>query len=308
MAKPSLVSKLGRPTQERLQRHALALQTTYFNHETTETSDLVRIADRVYTFNWYFDRAIVIETDEGLVVTDPFSPFLTKALMQALRSQGIDKPCHSVIYSHFHLDHVRGAGELGPANVIAHWKCPEYWQDFDASATADILPPTRLVDGDVSLTIGDVQVDLLYLGLSHTDTLYAISVPGDGVLYAPDTVGVGVFLPTGGVSLYTPGYFKALDRMAGLDFTTFVGSHFGWGSKEDFLAAVEHQCDIRDWVREALRKHEGPISPFQDRKILLAIYDDVYPRIKAKYSSLHGFDTQALFAVITAFTSEYVGN
>jgi glyoxylase-like metal-dependent hydrolase (beta-lactamase superfamily II) len=275
---------------------------------TTQGSSLAKLTDRVYTFNWYFDRTIVIDTDEGLVVTDPFSTHLSGALSAALAGHGLAKPCHTVIYSHFHLDHVRGAAHLAPVHVVAHHKCPDYWLDFDAHATADILAPTRLIDGDTTLTIGHLDIELLYLGLSHTDTLYAIHVPSEGVLYAADTVGIGVFLPSGGIALYTPGYFRALDRMAELDFTTFVGSHFGWGTKQQFLAAVEHQRDIHDWVRDAVRRHDGPVSPFQDRRQLLAIYDDVYNQIQAKYGMLHGFDTQALFAIVTTFTNEYVGN
>lgn len=303
-----MLTRLALPLQERLQRQVLAQQTTYFNNPTTQGSSLARLTDRVYTFNWYFDRTIVIDTDEGLVVTDPFSTHLTGALSGALAQHGLGRPCHTVAYSHFHLDHVRGAAHLAPDHVVAHHKCPDYWDDFDAYATADILAPTRLIDGDTTLTIGHLDVELLYLGLSHTDTLYAVHVPSEGVLYAADTVGIGVFLPTGGIALYTPGYFRALDRMAELDFTTFVGSHFGWGTKQQFLAAVEHQRDIHHWVRDAVRRQDGPVSPFQDRRQLLAIYDDVYKQIKAKYRTLHGFDTQALFAFVTTFTNQYVGN
>jgi glyoxylase-like metal-dependent hydrolase (beta-lactamase superfamily II) len=303
----TVLKRLTAPVLDRAQRAAVGMMTSYFNHPTTQGSALTRLSDRVLTFNWYFDRAIIVETDDGLMITDPFNTTLTTQLSQQLHDDGIHAPCHTVVYTHFHLDHVRGAAALQPRHIVAHTKCPEYWKDFEPEATAEVLTPTDLVDGDTSLTIGGVEVELLDVGLSHTDTLLLVHIPSERILYSADTVGIGVFLPTGGISLYTPGYFRALDRMAKLDFDIFVGSHFGWGTKAEFLDAVQHQYDIRDWVRDALRRHTGTIPPFQDRRSLLAIYDDVHTKIKSKYQSLHGYDTQALYAIISSVTAEYVG-
>ena len=42
-----------------------------------------------------------------------------------------------------------------------------------------MLPPTRLIAGDTVLTIGGVEIRALYMGLSHTDTLYAFHLPAE---------------------------------------------------------------------------------------------------------------------------------
>jgi glyoxylase-like metal-dependent hydrolase (beta-lactamase superfamily II) len=303
----STLNRLTRPILDGAQRRAMGMMTGYFNHPTTVGSELTALTDRVRTFNWYFDRAVVIRTDDGLVVNDPFNRTLTTELRRNLASSGADERVHTVIYSHFHLDHVRGAAALKPGHVVAHRKCVDYWKDFEPEDTAEILVPTDLVEGDTHLAIGGVDIELLDVGLSHTDTLLVTYLPAEGVVYAPDTVGIGVFLPTGGIALYTPGYFRALHRIASLNFDLFVGSHFGWGTKQEFLEAMQHQLDLRDWVRQALAEHDGPIPPFQDRRRLLAIYDDVHRKIKAKYGDLHGYDTQALYAIVATITSEYVG-
>ena len=304
----TVLKRLTLPVLDRAQRAAVGMMTSYFNHPTTEGSVLTRLTGRVLTFNWYFDRAIIVETGDGLIITDPFNTTLTTELGRRLHEKGIHTSCHTVVYTHFHLDHVRGAAALEPRHVVAHAKCPHYWKDFEPEATAEVLGPTNLIEGDTTLTIGGVDIELLDVGLSHTDTLLLVHIPSERLLYAADTVGIGVFLPTGGISLYTPGYFRALDRMAKLDFDIFVGSHFGWGTKAEFLDAVQHQYDIRDWVRDALRRHTGTIPPFQDRRCILAIYDDVHTKIKSKYQSLHGYDTQALYAIISSVTAEYVGH
>jgi glyoxylase-like metal-dependent hydrolase (beta-lactamase superfamily II) len=280
-------------------------QVGYFQTPSSTGAKLERLTNRVYTFHYFFDRTIIIDTDEGLVVTDPFSSEFTRQLKAALAKEGITKPVHTLIYTHYHVDHTRGGHELAPANIVAHVKCPEYWRDFDAT---DIAPPTRLIQGDEELVVGGVTIRLVYLGLSHTDTMYAVHVPTEGVLYAADTVGVKVFLPVGGVALYMPGYFRALDRMASLDFTTFVGSHFGYGTKQDYLDAIGLQKELRSLVQSAMAHHPGPTPAFVDRDRMLAIFDEVYGPLRDKYASWHGFDAQVLASFINAYVSEVVGN
>ena len=295
----------GCDLQRFIMREAVASQGDYFQtHPSTRTA-LTRLTEKVWTYNDGFDRALIVDTDEGLVVVDSFSAHLVHGLKAALARAGLSKPVHTLIYTHFHLDHVGGGAELSPANVIAHEKCPGYWKDFDAR---EILAPTRLIGGDAELTVGRVTFRLVYLGPSHTDTMYAVFVPSEGVLYSADTVGVHVFLPVGGVALYTPGYFRALDRMAQLDFSIFVGSHFGWGTKQDFLEAAQLQRDIRGTVRAAIKEHSGEIAAHVDGHRAVAIFDDFYDTLKAKYGNWYGFDSQVLASFINAYVGEFVGN
>ena len=200
--------------QRYLVGQALVQQANYFDTPSSRGAKLDRLAERVYTYNWEFDRTLVIDTAEGLVVIDPSNRHLTRGLLTALREVGLATRVHTVVYTHYHVDHVRGAEILEPQHVLAHVKAPEYWRDFE---TTDILPPTRLLDGDVELEIGGTQIRLLYMGLSHTDTLYAVHLPQSGIVFASDLVGVKVFLPAGGVSLHTPGHQGAGSaRCAGL--------------------------------------------------------------------------------------------
>lgn len=303
-----ILALVGLNFQRLLVRTLINSQADYFNTPSTTGAKLEQLTPRVYTFNWYFDRTLIIDTEEGLVVVDPFSVHLTGALREALAKAGLNKPVHTLIYTHYHLDHVRGGANLHPQHVLAHRKCPEYWADFTAAETADIVSPTRLLDGDVELSIGGTPIKLLYQGLSHTDTMYAVYLPDESLVYLADTVGVKVFLPGGGIALYTPGYMRALDRIAALDFTIFVASHFGHGSKQDYLDAVQLQKDIHGLVRKAMAKHEGPVPTFMEPKRMLAFVDDVYPALKERYGDWHGFSSQALSSIFAAYTAQYVGD
>lgn len=286
-------------------RIALKQQVGYFHTKGTEGSTLERLSERVYTFNWHFDRAIIVDTDEGLVITDPFNEHMTRAMLQALKNAGIDKPVHTVIYTHFHVDHVRGAGVLNPQNVIAHKRCEGYWKDLGATG---IMRPTEFVEGDVQREIGGVTMRLISLGMAHTDTNYAVYFPKQRALYLADMVGGRVFLPVGGIALYVPGYFRALEQLKAIDFEIFVPSHFAAGKRQDFLDAVAMQQDLRRLVAQAMTKHDGPIPTFMDEDRFLAVYDEVYPVLRARYGDWHGFDSQVLPSFLNQFVAEYVGN
>lgn len=290
-----------------LTKAAIRSQSAYFSGPGATGAKLERLTSRVWTFNWHFDRTLVIDTDAGLVVLDPFTPHLTAALRPALAAEGLRKPVHTLIYSHHHLDHVKGGGALEPGQVLAHEKCPVYWADQPVTETDGIARPTRLLTGNEELLIGGVRINLLHLGASHTDTLYAVHLPDEGVLYLADMVGVRVLLPGGGVALYSPGYLRALDRLAALEFDRFVPSHFGHGSKRDFLDAIRLQHDLHDLVRAARARHKGPTPLFTDAARLQSLIDDVLPRLRDKYGSWHGFEAQALSSIFAAYTAQHVG-
>jgi glyoxylase-like metal-dependent hydrolase (beta-lactamase superfamily II) len=266
--------------------------------------DLKKVTDRVYTFRWTWDRSIVVLTDEGVVVTDPMNAEAAAILKQELDKLAPGRPVHTMIYSHYHLDHVPGGAALHPQNVVAHAKCPGYWHDLaDEPATRAIVPPTRLIEGDQKLVIGGVEIDLLYLGLSHTDTLYAFYLPGERVLHTADLGLVRTVFPMGGPDMYMPGVIRAMDRLAQLDFDAWIPSHFGYGKKSDFLDAIEFTKTVRRLSLEALAKYGLPDTEAG----LLSGFHYVYDPLKAKYGGYHGFNEQALFIVARGFSGVLLG-
>lgn len=290
--------------QARILRYAISSQADYFKTRDTETPTLTKLSDRVYTYNWYFDRTLVVRTNDGLVVIDPFNRTMAENLRSALREAGITDPVHTLIYSHYHLDHVRGGGALQPQHVVAHAKSPTYWDDWDAR---DVLAPTRYVEGDQALVIGGVAIHMLYLGKAHSDTQYAFHIPGDRVVYAPDTVSVRVFLPGGGPDIYMPGFIRALKRIEAVDFDIFVASHFGWGSKADFSESVqmiEFVQALAERTVVELEQHE-PVLLRKDSLGLL--FDRMYEPLQARYGHWHGFESQAVNAITRHYTGAYLG-
>jgi glyoxylase-like metal-dependent hydrolase (beta-lactamase superfamily II) len=266
--------------------------------------DFKKITDRVYTFRWTWDRSLVIFTDDGIVVTDPFNKEAAAILKAELDRVAPGRPVHTMFYSHYHLDHVPGGAVLKPQNVVAHVKCPEYWAELaDEPSVRDIVKPTELIEGDQKKVIGGVEIDLLYLGHAHTDTLYAYYLPGEKVLYTVDMGLIRTVMPIGGPDMYMPGVLKQMDRLAALDFDAYVPSHFEYGHKADFLESVEFAKTVRRLAIETVSKYGLPDTESR----FLEGYHSMYDPLKAKYGHYRGFDQQSLFLVSRAFSGAILG-
>ena len=99
----------------------------YFHGPGIDGAQFEKVTDKIYTFRWNWYRNVVIVTDAGLVVIDPMNAEMASALKKELDRHFPRRKVHTLIYSHYHLDHTRGGAVLTPMNVIAHEKCPVYW-------------------------------------------------------------------------------------------------------------------------------------------------------------------------------------
>jgi len=126
-------------------RIAVGDLANYFGPEEYDGSELVKLSDRVYTYRWTWYRSIVIDTDEGLVITDPFNVEATAALKKHLKEAGLTKPVHTLFYSHYHLDHTEGGAALEPQEIVAHVKCPTYWADSRPPSSSKMIRRSPLV-------------------------------------------------------------------------------------------------------------------------------------------------------------------
>ncbi len=75
-----------------------------------------------------FSNVAVIDTAEGLVFIDASGPFHAARLHESVRAWS-DRPLHTAIYTHGHIDHVAGLGAFeaeghSQVRVIAHAACP----------------------------------------------------------------------------------------------------------------------------------------------------------------------------------------
>jgi len=275
----------------------------YFHGEGIDGARFERVGKRVYSYQWNWYRNLVISTDEGLVVIDPMNAQMAADLRKELAQAFPGQKVHTLIYSHYHLDHTRGGALLEPATVLCHEKCASYW---DAVEHEGVLAPTRALSGDTTLVIGGVEIRALYMGDSHTDTLYAFHIPSERLVFTADLGLVRTMAPDGVPDRYAPGYLKAMDRLIAIDFDTFIPSHFGYGKKQDLVDWRNMMEDGRRLAREAVRRNGTP--GVGDGTAQMARYfDHVYYPMRDKYGAWHGFDEMFVLNLVRDVIGESLG-
>ena len=273
----------------------------YFRGPGIDGTKFEQLTERVYTFHWSWYRNLIIDTPKGLVIIDPMNAQMSTALKAELDSHFPGKPVHTLFYSHYHLDHASGGAVLAPRNIIAHKKSPQYWDVVDSKS---VLRPTRYISGDKVFVIGGVEIRALYLGLSHTDTLYAFHIPSERLLFTADVGLVKTTAPDGVPDRYAPGYDAAMTRLAALDFDIFVPSHFGYGVKQDLIDWQQMMRDGQRLAREAIEIY-GP--PGVRKGQWNRYFKHIYPTLKEKYGDWHGFGDMYVLNFVRDIIGEAIG-
>jgi len=188
-----------------------------------------------------------------------------------------------------------------PENVIAHEKSEFYWAAVDSTG---VLEPTRHISGDTTLNIGGIEIQALYHGLSHTDTLYGFHIPSAKLVFSADVGLVKTVPPVGVPDRYAPGYLAAMDRIIDIDFDIFVPSHFGYGNKQDLVDWRNMIEDGRRYARQAVKQYNA--SGLQSDQ-MGNYFDAVYYPMRKKYGDWHGFNEMFVLNLVRDFTREALG-
>ncbi|WP_120501057.1 MBL fold metallo-hydrolase [Roseovarius sp. EL26] len=153
--------------------------------------------------NWVDDGAIalgiatytVVEGKQAFVYDTHVSPEHGAFIREHLNGLGVTDV--TVIYSHWHLDHVAGTSAFNDCDVIANEKTfhhlnarktvIETGQYHGPPAVNPLILPTQTFSGTMELTLGDRRVVLIEANI-HSDDATVLWLPEDGILLAGDTI------------------------------------------------------------------------------------------------------------------------
>jgi glyoxylase-like metal-dependent hydrolase (beta-lactamase superfamily II) len=203
------------------------------------------VAGDVYRFQNNFHYALVVVTDEGVVVVDPINAEASTWLKAELGKM-TDQPVTHLIYSHSHLDHASGGSVFADGTtVIAQENAP---------ADIDGVVPTERFSDTTTLEIGGKTLELTYLGPGHGQDMIAVVVRPENVGFITD-VAVPRRLPyrTFGGASNIDDWIDQIETVETLDFEILAPAHGNVGTKEDATEVRVYIETLRAEVLEGLR-------------------------------------------------------
>jgi len=203
-------------------------------HAQDAKRSITKIAGDLYRFQNNFHFSVFLVTPDGIIATDPINAQAATWLKGELKSR-FGVPVKYLIYSHDHVDHIAGGEVFAPqATVIAHERArATIIGEQRPTATPEVTFTDRM-----TVTLGGKSVELIYLGLSHSDNMIVMHFPEERALYTVDFVSVKR-LPYKNLSdAYMPEWIDAVRQVEAMDFDILVPGHGAMGTRAD---ATEHR-------------------------------------------------------------------
>ncbi len=209
----------------------IALLTLSFGPQATAQDtkrSLQHIEGDVYRFQNNFHFAMVVVTDDGIVVTDPINANAVAWLKDEL-SKRFTQPVTHMIFSHSHADHASGGQGWGDIEVIAH----EEMRKHVKIGAVDTAMPTTTFNDVYSFDLGSKTFELTYLGEGHGDDLIVTIVRPENVAFVVDVVSPKRLPWRDFPRTNIDGLIAQIKVVESLDFDILLPGHSVVGTKED---------------------------------------------------------------------------
>ena len=214
--------------------------------DVRKKTHVIEVGPRSYLIRMPIVNAVFFETDEGIVLVDTGMGPAGPAILDAIRSVS-DKPIHTIIYTHGHVDHAYGTWAITQAGetpeIIAHELLEERFHRYIRlrgslakymsqpeeqlpASESDLVWPTRYMKDRLELEIGGETFVLQHHRGETDDQLY-VWVPGRGALASADYY--QGFLPNAGngkrYQRHVEDWVVALEEMASLEPKILLPAH-----------------------------------------------------------------------------------
>jgi len=231
----------------------------------------VPVKDNIWSASEGIYRTVFLEGQKGSIAFDTLTtPGTARAYGGAIGRVFPNKPIHTIIYSHEHLDHTGYAADLAPkADIIAH----DYANRVIVARQSDgQLPATEVWHGErKAYSIDGCDFELIYPGPTHGDGNIAAYSPQSGVLFMVDTVAAGVgycYL----MDWHMAHYVDVMRRFLSLDWEIFIPGHFWIIDRQQFIDILnywEHQIEFaQQAVIDGVDPHDWTgLNKYTDEKL-----------------------------------------
>ena len=203
--------------------------------DTADPRSIDHVAGNLYRVHGggNYHSALLV-TSDGVIAFDPINKEAALWLKDEI-DQRFKLPVKYLVYSHSDEDHAIGGEVFAGAIVVGHEKTKA---TLIRNNTPTAIPDITFTD-ELTLTLGDSTVNLIYLGVGHGDNLLAIHFPDERAVLLVDIVFVQR-LAYGALGQladepqnYIPGWISSLHKVEGIDFDILLTGHGKSGTKAD---------------------------------------------------------------------------
>lgn len=184
--------------------------------------------------NWLDDGAYelgvasyaIVSGAEALVYDTHISLAHARAIREVLEGLGVTSI--RVVLSHWHVDHVAGNAVFADCEILSNAKTAAILKTREAELAADTPPivplvhPTRTFEGETTVTVGDIVVDLIEVDI-HSEDGTLLLVKDWGLLFAGDALEDTCTYVVEPERLRN--HLVDLARLKGLPFTAILPNH-----------------------------------------------------------------------------------
>jgi glyoxylase-like metal-dependent hydrolase (beta-lactamase superfamily II) len=195
--------------------------------------------DNVYIFRNGGHQAMFIVTKDGVIATDPIAygrPTGGQTYVDEIKKV-TDKPIKYLVYSHHHYDHIAGgkAFKDAGARIIGHANVTKRLKPLGDPNT--VLPDETFTDKKI-IKLGGTTLELLYLGVNHSDSNIVMRLPKEKLIFVVDTIPVGSFFGRGFIDIEPLATETWIKKVIALDWDRMIPGHPGQpggrlGTKKD---------------------------------------------------------------------------
>lgn len=217
--------------------------------QETPVREITQIAGDVYRFRNNFHYSVFMVTPEGVIVTDPINADTARWLKGEIATR-FGLPVRYLVYSHDHADHSSG-GEVfaDTALVVAH-------ENAKVQIVGENRPtavPQITFSDRMTIALGGKTVELVYLGLNHSDNLIVMRFPAERIVYAVDIVSRDTLPYRDFPNVYVDGLVESLTRLQKMDFDILAPGHGELGTVADVAAYRRYVEELRAEVLGHMR-------------------------------------------------------
>ncbi|WP_198263011.1 MBL fold metallo-hydrolase [sulfur-oxidizing endosymbiont of Gigantopelta aegis] len=225
----------------------------------------------------FISNAVAVISNKGIIVIDSLgTPSLAALFLEKLKAITV-QPVVKVIVTHYHADHIyglqvfkeQGASIIAPAGYSDYLEGPNAQQRLEerrfslepwVNDDTYLVIPDEVIDKNTAFTLGDIDIEINYLGSAHSDGDLTVFVKQDNVLITGDIIFEGRVPFTG--SADTGHWLSLLEKLKTKNIVALVPGH--GGAAKDPNAAIQLTLRYLQQVRAIMKAAVDELMPFAE--------------------------------------------